>query len=410
MPGSPRIGFGGQTAVIASTDLGRRLRDRSALITAVAAPLALGIVFGTLFGGATSNNFEIGVADEVANPTSQAIAAGLLDSTGAGPDEASAGDAGTDDGDGDGDDDEADQVVFVAVDRGRVEEAVSDGDVDAALRLTPGPDGSIVLSVVDHAERPFSGDIAASVAANIGARLERVELASAGAVELGLDPAIGFAAAEAEPYRFEAADLGGESIDAMAFFGASMAMVLLFFTTGMAAESILSDRRTSVLDRLLAVGTRPTAILAGKVISISLLALFGFVVVWAVTAIGFGARWGDPLVVAVLIIATVAALSGVSTFVASFARSEQQSQTLTSVVTFGLALLGGNFTGPANAPAVLDQIAGFIPNGVALRAFTEASADAATLGSLSWSLARLAAFAIVFGGIGLARIRRSIVQ
>ncbi len=382
-------GFVGQTVVIAVTDLGRRLRDRSALITAVAAPLALGIVFGTLFGATSEVVFEIGVADGAGSPTSQAITDGLLDEQ-----------ASEDD----------DQVVFIALDAGDAETAVSDGIVDAALVLGEAADGSIELSVIDHAERPFSGDVAAAVAGNLAARLNRVALATQGAAELGLDPAIGAAAAEAEPYRFDEVNLGGSTIDAMAFFGASMAMVLLFFTTGFAAQSILTDRRTSVLDRMLAVGTRPAALLAGKVISISLLALIGFVVVWAVTSLGFGASWGDPVVVLVLIIATVAALAGVSTFVASFARTEQQSQTLTSVVTFGLALLGGNFTGPANAPAVLDWLAGFIPNGVALRAFTEASADEASLGSLWWSLLRLAAFAVVLGGIGLARIRRSIVQ
>ncbi len=397
------VGFLGQTAIIAVTDLGRRLRDRSALITAVAAPLALGIVFGTLFGATSDVRFEIGVADGAGSPTSRAITAGLLDGADDPVDE-------TVDEQAEATDEADDQVVFVVLDTGAAEAAVSDGDVDAALVLRPAANGSIELSVIDHAERPFSGDVAAAVAGNLAARLNRVALATQAATEIGLDPAVGAAAAAAEPYRFDAVDLGGSSIDAMAFFGASMAMVLLFFTTGFAAQSILTDRRTSVLDRMLAVGTRPAALLAGKVISISLLALIGFVVVWAVTSLGFGASWGDPVVVFVLIVATVAALSGVSTFIASFARTEQQSQTLTSVVTFGLALLGGNFTGPANAPAVIDQIADFIPNGVALRAFTEASADDASLGSLWWSLLRLAAFAVVLGGIGLARIRRSIIQ
>jgi len=401
------VGFLGQTAIIAVTDLGRRLRDRSALITAVAAPLALGIVFGTLFGATSDVRFEIGVADGADSPTSQAITAGLLD--GADDPVAETVDE-TADEQAEATDEADDQVVFVALETGAAEAAVSDGDVDAALVLRPAANGSIELSVIDHAERPFSGDVAAAVAGNLAARLNRVALATQAATEIGLDPSVGAAAAAAEPYRFEVVDLGGSSIDAMAFFGASMAMVLLFFTTGFAAQSILTDRRTSVLDRLLAVGTRPSALLAGKVISISLLALIGFVVVWAVTSLGFGASWGDPVVVFVLIVATVAALSGVSTFVASFARTEQQSQTLTSVVTFGLALLGGNFTGPANAPAVLDWLSGFIPNGVALRAFTEASADDASLGSLWWSLLRLAAFAVILGGIGLARIRRSIVQ
>ena len=90
--------------------------------------------------------------------------------------------------------------------------------------------------------------------------------------------------------------------------------------------------------------------MAGKTLSVAALGLAGFVTVWAVTALGFGAGWGNPAAVVLVIVATVFAVGGVSILVASLARTEQQADAYTGAVTFVLALLGGNFVGPSRCP------------------------------------------------------------
>ena len=122
--------------------------------------------------------------------------------------------------------------------------------------------------------------------------------------------------------------------------------------------------------------------MAGKTLSVAVLGLAGFVTVWAVTALVFGARWGDPVAVGVVIVATVLAVGGVATLVASLARTDQQADAYTSAVTFVLALLGGNFVGPGAAPELLRQLSLLTPNGWSLSAFTDLSADAGSLGSV----------------------------
>lgn len=384
-------GFWRQAWIVGSTDLGRRIRDRSALIAAIAAPLALAVVFGSLFSSTAGSSFRIGVADADGGPTAAGIVEALLaDDTGS---------------------EEEGGVIFVEVDPDEIADLVEDGDLAAAFRFEPGlgrPGGEI--TVVGHADRQVSTEIAASIAEGIAGRLDRVALALAAAPTVGLTPDDDLAErASATPGpMLTPAPLGGRTIDAMAFFGASMSMVLLFFTVGFAAQSLLEDRRLSVLDRLLAGPVRPAALLAGKVASVAVLALIGFGVVWGVTSLAFGAEWGDPASVAVLIVATVAAMAGVATFVASFATTPRQAETITSVVTFGLALLGGNFVGPAGTPEALQRLASFTPNGIALRAFTDVSADAASLGSIATALVSLVAFAAVFGTIGLTRLHRTV--
>jgi len=97
---------------------------------------------------------------------------------------------------------------------------------------------------------------------------------------------------------------------------------------------------------VLASPIAPGALLAGKVLGVAVLSSVGFAVVWLVTTAVFGAAWGPPATVVVLIVATVLSISGVSAFVCGLARTNEQADTYTSAVTFVLALLGATSSGP----------------------------------------------------------------
>ena len=204
--------------------------------------------------------------------------------------------------------------------------------------------------------------------------------------------------------------MGAREVSPTAFYGASMAMLFLFFTVSFAPRSLMVDRQQKILDRMLATPTAAGDIVAGKVLAVCALAVAGFATVWLVTSVVFGADWGDPAAVVVLMVATVAALGGVSTFISSLARTEQQVDGYTGAVTFVLALLGGNFIGPGQAPDVLRRVAMFTPNGWALRAFTDVSADAAGVSQIGRPVLVLLAFAVVFGAVGIIRVREGLEQ
>ena len=65
--------------------------------------------------------------------------------------------------------------------------------------------------------------------------------------------------------------------------------------------------------------------------------------VWLVTWLGFGATWGDPLGVFVVIVAAVTAIAGISLLITGFARTENQADTLTTIVALLFAVAGGTF-------------------------------------------------------------------
>ncbi len=348
-----------QVVTIAGAELRRRFRSKSAVITAFVAPLAMAVVFGLMLGDVDSGgSFEIGVTDGGSTPQSAGIVAGVLDQA------------------------EVDSVRFVGfADEASAERAVEDDRIGAAIVVNDGID----MVVISNPSSPLSSQVAQSIATSI---VTSVETGGATPVEL------------------EQLAVGGRELSSSAFFGASMAILLLFFSTGLAAQSILEDKENRTLDRMLSGPTTLWSILIGKVAAVAAMAVAGFITVWLVTSLLFGAIWGNATAVLVLIVFTIFALAGVATFVGGLASTAQQATTLTAVVTFGLSLIGGNFTGPADAPAALRTIRGFTPNGRALEGFTELSADAASIGSIATTLAVLFAFGIVFGFVGLVSFSR----
>jgi ABC-2 type transport system permease protein len=391
--------------LVARTELLRRVRSRAAIVTAFLAPLALGVVFGVLIGGANNLRFRLGVVDADRSELSRSFVDGLLRANGHRPPGARR--------------DNPIRFRTVAT-AGAARHQVDDAKIDAALVIPAGFGAATqashptTLLVLRRPQQPVSGQVAQAVADGLASGVQRVNLSVVTVSSLqGRAPSESLvAAARSLDAPLATADLamGARQVSPLAFYGAAMAMVFLFFTVSFAARSLLAERHDGTLGRILATPTSAGTVVAGKVLGVCALAVAGFVTVWIATSVLFGADWGDPVPVVVLILATVAALGGVSTFVCSLARTEQQADSYASAVTFVLALLGGNFIGPGQAPDVLRRVALFTPNGWALRAFTDVSADAAGLGRIAGAVLVLLAFAVGFGAVGLWRVRRGIEQ
>ncbi|MGE0880798.1 MAG: ABC transporter permease [Acidimicrobiia bacterium] len=390
--------------LIARNDLTRRIRNRSALIVAFVGPLAMAIVFSVLIQGATTPNFHIGIVDLDQSSTSTQVVNELLAQ----------------------DKDSSDAPVHYRAVTGTDAEAmarkrVDKGDDNAAIvfpagfeAATSGASGGAPkpITVIRNPRRLVSGQIAESVAQSISQGFEKVRLAVATATLVGASAAnaaiVTAARAKADAVVVDQQPPGAFEANAGAFYGAAMSILFLFFTVGYAAKSLLAEREDHTLQRMLASGARPVEIIAGKTIAVSLLGLAGFVVVWGVTTLGFGAKWGDPLTVFCVIVVTVLAIAGVGTFVASLARTDRQADGYTTAVTFVLALLGGNFVGPGAITPTLRKLSAYTPNGWSLRAFTDLSADAARIGDVTKPIVILLAFAVGFGSVGMVLIRRAV--
>ncbi len=382
--------------VILRKDLRLRLRDRSVLLFAFVVPLALTFVFAQLFP--TQEDFELtaGVVDldggEVAAGFTDGVvpalvADGLVDATTFG-DEAAA------------------------------RAALEDGEIAAAWILPPGlsdgvaaGDGGDILVLVNP-DRALSVEVARGIAEGYRAELDRISLvvattatAAQGALSTQqLEEIAGLAAAQAPTVTTTELIAADQQLDPTSYLAAGMAVFFLFFTVTFGITGFLEERQQGTLHRLLAAPIGIGTVHLGKAMGAFVLGIVSMTVLAIASATLLGASWGDPVGVAVLIVAGVISALGVMAFVGSFARTAEQAGNLQSIVALVFGLAGGVFF-PVGA-GFLGQLALFSPHGWFLRGLGD------LVGSDHWTVVlpaagALVAFGVVFAVPGALRMRRA---
>jgi ABC-2 type transport system permease protein len=157
------------TRSVAATEIRRRIRNRSAILTAVVAPLAMAVVFGLLLGGTDSLSITIGVVDSDRSELTTGYVDGLLASNG-----------------------DDSPVEFITVtDDATARTALDDADIDAAIVLPNGfgaqvtAGGGGIIEVLRDPRREISGEIARSVAGRFADGITTRTLAAITSVTLG---------------------------------------------------------------------------------------------------------------------------------------------------------------------------------------------------------------------------------
>ncbi len=391
--------------IVAGLQLRRRVRDRSALLQGIIAPIVLAVIITTAFGGGRSFSIEIGVVDLDDGDLGTALVTGATDPAG-------------------NDSDESDVELIALADRAAAERAIDDEVLPAAIVIPDGfaaslaPDGAtdrsgrepLAVEVLVDPGRELPSDVAVTIATRFAASIESTRLAATTALTadpaLALDPGADAIIADASEVGLPVtlgATAFGEGFDPITYFAPSMAILFAFLTLGAGARTIIVERREGTLARIRSTPITDRAVLAGVTASVVVVGLVSFIVIWQVTSAVFGADWGDPAGVLLVIVSTVLAVAGISTLVTGFARTESQADGVTSVLAFGFALVGGGFVSPGDLPDTLARVALITPNRWALDAFAELAAGASGIPAVLTPVLVLTGIGLVTGAIGLSR-------
>jgi len=378
---------------IALKDLKIMFRDPSALVWMLAMPIALTLAMAFAFGRLTGGGQAAGLSDipviivdldggQMSQPIVQTFQspdlADLIDAT-TSTDEPAARKAV-----------EEDQVAAaIIIPAGFTEKiipaALQQGDFAALMEREQS-----VVEVYASPARPISSSIVRSIvnavlnrmsAAGAAAQTAITQLIMSGAVspqdmqqignEIGMR--VGEQAAQVEQMKLTVQSAGAQSnsggFDWMAYMAPSMAVLFLMFTVSLGARSVLAERQWGTLQRLLISPSSPTQVLGGKVSGIFLTGLAQMVILIAFSALAFGVRWGAPVALIVLIVATVFAATGWGALIAAYAKSPGQAMSLGSMMALVFAGLAGNFVPRQNYPEFLQQISLITPNAWALEGF-----------------------------------------
>jgi ABC-2 type transport system permease protein len=388
--------------LVAAKDLRQRIRDRTALLVAIVAPLGLAVIFSQLLAGASQFGAVYVVADMDGGELGRIFRENVLGSLEGDP-------------------------AFTITDvptEAAARAAVEDNDADAAFIIPPGftmaisAGQAVTLEVVGARDAGLGTEVARAIAQQFGDGVVTVQLSVATARELARaaapagatpDPALdarvaGAASAEAPPIHLvdETADLRQLSLPT--YFSASMAILFLFFSAQTGLVSLFEERRRGTLGRILAGPVRPWTVLAGKTLGSFVQAAAAMSVLVIATTLMIGAAWGPPAGVALVVAGAITAAIGISALVISFMPTVEAAGAASSAVAITLAILGGSFSPTAQAPDVMATVALFTPHGWFLRGLGDMQGGGSIVDALP-AAGVLLAMGLVTGSIGLIRAR-----
>jgi ABC-2 type transport system permease protein len=158
------------------------------------------------------------------------------------------------------------------------------------------------------------------------------------------------------------------------YSAASMAILFLMFSATAGGRTLLAEREGGTLPRLLVSPTPAITILVGKMAGVALTGILQVMILWGASSLLIGAYWGEPLGVAVTILALVLAATGVGALIAAWAKTPQQAGAIGTAVTLVAAALSGSFFPRMNLPAWVQRISMLTPNAWGIELFTDLQA------------------------------------
>lgn len=215
--------------------------------------------------------------------------------------------------------------------------------------------------------------------------------------------------------RISSQDLQGATVEGgitvyFAYLFPGITVMFVFFIVGMAGESLLRERETGTLRRLVAAPLPKAAVIAGKVLAFTLLVCIQVSVLLGVANIAFKMPLGNEpfgLVLLTIILGLVASSLGM--LVASFSRSAKQADSVGTILGFVLAGLGGAIaigqfplTRSSGPMAVVAQLT---PHSHAIEAFYRLLAEKGSLVDILPQLGILLGMSLLFGAIAARRFR-----
>lgn len=375
------------------------LRDPGALVMAFVVPVAFFVIFAEIFANAAAGEFELRVAvsDEVQSEESRRLLAAVR----------------------------RDPAVYGWLDaasRADVQRAVRRGDADVGLVIradaeplgSTGGFGPAPLLVYTDPSSAAAGALLTgrlqqayatalpelllgSVVELIGNDFTTLDERQRGDIDAGLQ-SMGADARRGAPPAWSLADLIEEqpvagrpaAVNHVAYYAGAIAFMFLLLSASQGAITLLDERDSGVLDRVIAGPGGIAVALNGKFLYLTAQGLAQSLVIFAVAWLLYGVdvaaaplRW---LAVA-LLSSAVAASMGL--LMVSLCRSRAQAQTLSSAVILVVSAIGGSMVPRFFMPVWLQQLGWGTPNTWVLEAYSGVLWREETLSELALPLSML---------------------
>lgn len=376
--------------IIALKDLSQRIRDKSAILLGIIAPLGLALIFSGIIPDTSGSSFDVHVG--VVNHDGGVIAAGFVDGVLPAV--------------------EADDLLTVTS-YADTEQALADveaGDLSAVYVFPSGFSDSVQaggggsVRLVGNVDQSIATQIAKAVLDGYLAEIDAVSAAiGTAAISGATDLAAIAESAQQAPTAVALADIAAENreLDATTFFSAGMAVFFLFFTVQFGVSSLLEERFYGTMPRLLGSPISRWSIIGGKAITSFVLGLVSMAVLAVATTFMIGANWGNPIGVTILMVCGVLSALGIMAVVAVVSKTAEQAANWQAIVAVALGLLGGTFFPLSQGPRLLSLFSRLTPHSWFLQGLGDLSAGSDLTAVITPALALITFFVITVGAAAL---------
>jgi ABC-2 type transport system permease protein len=300
-------------------------RDRAAVFWTLAFPLVFIVLFGLIFQGSSGARLTLGFVDTEKTPASEQLKAG-----------------------------------FAALDGITLVETTFE---DAKAQMQTGKvDGTIVVPVGYGASLAAAGGGAPPAQLGVYTDPSRPQLAGSiyqavgtvlGVVNLGGRPPL----VVPSPQTVQTTNLNAISYFVPSMLGLSIMQVGIF-----AAIPLVADREKLILKRLAATPLRRWQLVGSNVLMRILIAFTQAIIIVAVGSLLFGVEVvGSLILVAAFVTLGAMAFLALGYVIASFAKTEDSANGMTSMIQFPMMFLSGAFFQIDQMPQFLQYVARIIP-------------------------------------------------
>lgn len=419
--------------LIIRKDLRLTLQDRGTLLLMFVAPLVLSLIIGAAFSGFIGSNdvsistIDVAIVneDEGAQILFQRLSYGqiLTDILVPGGENSLPAD------------NQLYQLVRACVmTRDEATAQVDNGNVTAAILipatfsaslnpLNPRPTGT-EITVYRDPGAPLTGQIVSSIVRAIVTQIASgtVAIFAAGDVDPILkaqgqqitQDVVALLSGDNSPVKVENITVTGERVvtfDPLQYFPPAMLVFFLLFTTTNAAATIIEERENGTMQRMVISPTDQLSLLVGKlggVFAIGCVQVVILIIMMAFIAPILGSPrsvWGTNIpAIALMVICTVFAATGVGALIVGFTRTSQQADTYGNALIALLGMVGGAFLDVSSIPVLRDLAKG-TPNWWGTNGFSTL-ARTSDLNSVLPNITALIVIGVITFSIGALLVRR----
>ena len=195
----------------------------------------------------------------------------------------------------------------------------------------------------------------------------------------------------------------GKELSMLSYYSGGMSVMFLMFGAMFGAFSLVRERDTWTLPRMLMTPGTKWEILGGKMFGVFMVGGLQFLVLFAFTS-ALGVRWGDPIAVGLIAVSTVAAATGLAIFIAAVAKTVRAVSGVAQMLIQFMAAIGGSFFPVSQFPAWMQPLHYVSVNGWSIDGILATMRGASAVEVLP-NVAALLVIAAVFFGIGAWRLR-----